>query len=432
MSTARTVGVGLLAFLIVLSAGVANAAIATDRTVLDSGHISDTFQEEDIYTELISEAQETIEEEIDEEAEASGRPEGVSIDVAGILENVLTEEYVAQQVERNLELFLDFARGDTETLELWIDIGQIKDRISVSGDNIRIDTGVLARSADLESRQFDVRVSTDIVAQLNADETGYAAAREDIRETIEEETGGIGTETALLALNQELEGQAAESTRTELSDEVSQETIRRTIELQEVIIDGLTDPELDNYDEYTQQREEAERNLERALAGEINERLQTELDDEIRFGDDVQEELDEDGLSLIESGLTGINTATWLLPLLVLVFAGGIFGLTRSARDTVSRTGVALAITGVIGVLVGFGAGGIATSAIEDAAAPDGEDQAQTVFDGVLAVFDSLFNTYGIQSVYLTVLGIGLFGIVYLERKGYFAGVKDTIGADER
>jgi hypothetical protein len=430
MSTARTVGVGLLAFLIVLSAGVANAAIATDRTVLDSGHISDTFQEEDVYADLISEAQETIEEEVDEEAEASGRPEGVTIDTAGILDNVLTEDYVAQQVERNLDLFLDFARGDTETLELWIDIREIKDRISVSGEHIDIDTGTLARSADLDSQQYDVRVSADIVARLNADETGYAGARQEVRETVEEEAGEFGTDDALVALNQELKQQAAENTQTELAGEVSQETIRRTIGLQHVVIDGLTDPELDNYDQYTQQREAAEQNLESALAGEINDRLETELDDEIRFGDDVREELDDDDLSLVESGLTGIDTATWLLPLLVLVFAGGILGLTRSARDTVSKTGVALAITGVIGVLVGFGASGVITSAIEDAAEPDGEDQAQTVFEGVLAVFDSLFNTYGLQSVYLTVLGIGLFGIVYVERKGYLGGVKDTVGID--
>lgn len=422
---------GLLAVLIVLSASAANAAIATDRTVLSGESISDTFQEEDVYAELISEAEGAIEDDVEAEADTGDGPDGVAVEAEGVLGNVITEEYLGEQVERNIDLFLLFLSGESEELQLWLDIEPIKDEITISGDQIDVDTGQLVAGADLESDDFGVSVTGEMVTRMNADADGYADVRQEIRDDLRD--AGVPewqVDDALRVINRDLKQQSAAQTRDQLGDDVSEQTVQATIELQHVVIDGLTDPALDDFEQYSQQREGAETDLENALAAEINQEIQSELDDEIHFEGDIRDELDEDELSTAETVLGGINTSTWLMPLLVVVFAGGIFYVTKSYKDTATKAGAALAVAGVIGLVAGVVGGSMATSSLENQLSPDGDGEANVIFDGVIAVFESLFSTLTMQSVYLTVFGVGLVGLVYADNEGHLDGLKESLGSD--
>ena len=441
MTTGKKVTVGVLALLIVVSAVGANAAIATDRTMLDERHITDTLQEEGFFEEAMSEAQEEFEQEIDSDTQS----EAVSVE-SGWLTDALDEQYLAGEFERNLGFLLQFLSGDTDTLELYIDLEPVKDELSVSGDDITINTAQFVDDMDFQSEEYDITVTGDMVSQLSEGQDEYDAVRQqirdDIREQIAEEEQFVddpddvppgAVDEALFRINSELKEQAETEARNELGGDASQNTIDATIELQSVVIDGLTLPPYDDQQTYAADLEEAETNLEFALADEINQEVQNELDDRgdrIHFEEDVREDLDDDELSTIESGITGINTATWLLPLLVLAFAGGIFYLNKSYHETATASGIALGIAGVIGVLAGFIGGRIATSSIEDSMTPDNSAE-EVGMDAGIALVDSLFSTFTMQSIYLAVLGIGLVGLVYADREGHLDGVKESLGGSD-
>ena len=137
-----------------------------------------------------------------------------------------------------------------------------------------------------------------------------------------------------------------------------------------------------------------------------------------------------DRVDTVASGAGLVGTMSWLLPLLAIGLAGGVYYVTTSLYRTGNTVGAALVAAGVIGLLTGYVAGPFASDAVGDSMSAD-TSEVQAVVDGFVAVVDSMFATVVSQSVVLTVAGVGVMGLVWADREGHLAGVKESVGFGE-
>ena len=251
----------------------------------------------------------------------------------------------------------------------------------------------------------------------------YERQRDADERTLEASLDGE-IDTALQETNEEVKTEAAEQARTEYGDDVGDQTLADIISLQHTVIDGLTDPDLDSFDEYESRRATSEDALEESLAAELRDDIRTQIEENSQERIDLTEGLDEDsgGISTMRSVVSLVGLATVALPVLFVLLVGGLYAATRSVPRTGRATGYALLVAGGIGAILGLVAKGPVISAME----PDteGADAAEAGFaDAFVSIFESLFDTLVTQSVVLAVVGVGLVGVVYAGRAGYFDGI---------
>lgn len=428
MVTARQIIVGLLAVLIVLSAVGANAAIATDRTVLDEEHVTERLQDADVLDTAVEEAQADFADELEDETE----DEPIGVDTQGVIDAV-DEQYLANELERNVGNLLQFLRGDAETLDLYLDVSPIRDDLSLDGDDVTVDTAGLIDGTEFQVDEYDLQISGEMVTQLRASQADYDAVRAEIRADVREQIAAADpriddpsdvppevVDDALVEINANAKEQADGEARDELGADAAQDTLAAAVDLQTVVIDGLTLPSYDDQPTYERDLADAETAVAAAIAEEITEELFAELDEtdnRIQIGDDLEDDLDED-LGAVELALSGIATATWLLPLLVVVLAGGIFFVSKSAHTTGMASGTALLIAGIAGLLAGTIGGSFVTDTVE--AGINGDEEALGA-NAATAIIDAPFAALTTQSVVLIVLGAVLAGVAYADRAGYIA-----------
>lgn len=124
-----------------------------------------------------------------------------------------------------------------------------------------------------------------------------------------------------------------------------------------------------------------------------------------------------------QTAVSIIGWLTILLPLLALGLIGGIYHVTSSVQRTANTSGAALLVAGVIGLIIGYGLGGIASDEVESAFGAD-DEFAAAFSDGSVAVVESLFETIASQSLIIAVAGAVLLGLVYADREGYLDSLK--------
>lgn len=366
--------------------------------------------------------------------------------------------------------------------------------------SVAVETVELATAIDFETAQADIDVTDQMIEDLNRDAAGYAETRATIRQQVRS-AAPAGTPSAqidqrLREINEEMKANAAEQARTAYGDDVGEESLQNIIALQNTVIDGLTDPDADDYTEYTDRRDANERALESSLtteiehrlretgadiraeaasqaesqygdqvgdetlqaiidlqttvvrgftdpdlqefstyesqrdanetaleasiASEIQQRIDSELDDQISLGDNLTEENEQ--LRTAQSGLGLIGTLAFVLPLLFVGLAGLVYALTRSLRRTVSTAGYALLVGGAVGAISGTLLGSRVVGMIESNVGADSGAEAAFA-DAFVALVQALFDTHVTQSALLAVFGLILLVVVYAERNGYLDSV---------
>lgn len=435
MSLAKKLAAFVIVVLMITAATGANAAIAADRTVLDADHVTDTFQQEGAIENLTAETRSTIAEGIDDQATngTGGLPPGVTITLSGeaVAEEAVTEEYAAGEFRRNVQNGLAFVRGDSSELALFIDLEPVRESLTAQIDAgaVTVDTVALAQGADFETDEADVRVTEDMIVRMNEGPEGYAAVRDDVRQQVRDglppRAPADAVDTTLRAVNEDMKAAAADSAESEYGGEVSDETLTAIIALQGTTIDGLTDPDAEEFGPYESERDSNEAALEAAIAGEIRDRIDGEFENRIDLTEGVDEDSQEIGL--VRSGIGLVDSGTVLFPIVFLLLIGALYALGESAVWTARKTGYALLVAGIGGAVAAWLASGPVLSFVENSA---GQDASQSAFfDAVIALVGSLFDALAVQSVVLFVLGIALFVAIYAEGQGYLDSAKRTVNS---
>lgn len=208
--------------------------------------------------------------------------------------------------------------------------------------------------------------------------------------------------------------------RDTIVDAIASESVSRERILEIALEEGAT-PEIAELI-----ADEAEPEINDRLDAIANE-LRNEIPDEesLSEDDEAEEELEpaQDAFGLV-------GTLLWVLPLGALVIVGGLYAYTRSPHRTANTVGAALAVAGLIGLLIGIGIGETAMNLAESALEEEEPGEAEEIFDALLAAIDGFFDVVVTQSLLLTVAGLGLVGAVYADRNGYFDSVKGGSGGE--
>ena len=435
MSLAKKLAAFVIVLLMVTSATGANAAFAADRTVLDADHVTETFEEQGAFENLTTDTRSRMAEGIDSELTngTGGLPPGVSVTLTGeeVAAEAVTEEYIAGEFDRNVEHGLAFFRGDSSSLDLFVDLEPVRSSLleQIDGDAVAVDTVELAQSAEVQTDQADIQVTDGMIAGMNEGPEGYAAVRQDIRQQVREglppRAPADAVDSTLREVNEDMKATAAERAESEYGGEVSEETLTAVVALQHTVIDGLTDPDAEEFAAYESERETNEAALEEAIASEIR----GGIDDEFESRIDLTENLDE-GSQEIRTARTGIglvDSGTLLFALVFVLLSGALYALGGSVTAAAKQTGYALLVAGIGGAVAAWIASGPGLSLVEDSA---GQEAADSVFfDAFLALVDSLFAALTVQSLVLAAVGFVLFVAVYAESKGYFDSTARAAGS---
>lgn len=318
MVAIRTVGLVGLGILLFVSLVSANAAVALDRTALDSEFAKDKAAEANLYEGLTEEFRAGI----GDGGSTADSEWPLERSQEELLRAALTEEYVRSQGRANIDALYAYLHGERDAPELGFETAPLKERMltEIEADAETIDLaatgmpfgGEIERMASsqkaFENRRAEFRAEQKARIQAETDrelsdaelEARLEATMDDIREEM------------LAGMETQLEGRF-EGPEAELEEPV------RT--LQTARIDALTG-EI-TYEEYTQRVETGRENFGDAFVGIAETKLDEELPETIGPG----QELSQEQLETLETAQRGVSIADALslvLPVLVLVIAGGI------------------------------------------------------------------------------------------------------------
>jgi len=174
--------------------------------------------------------------------------------------------------------------------------------------SVTVDAATVAQEAELGDEQDRIDITGEDIVRLNDGPTGYREVREDIRKQarsdypVEPTEGQVDVQ--LRKINEELRADAEAQAREQYGENVSAETLDNIIALQNTVIDGLTDPDLDEYSAYADRRDSDERALEQSLNRELDQQLratgaEVKADAEAQAREEYGEQVSEESLDNI-------------------------------------------------------------------------------------------------------------------------------------
>ena len=398
MVTRRTVGLVGLGVLLFVSLVSANAAVALDRTALDSEFAKDKAEETDLYGALTEE----LRAQIGGSEPTGGSEWPLERSRGELLRAALTEEYVRSQGAANIEMLYAYLHGERDELEPGFDTDPLKERMltEIGADAETIDLAAtdmpfgaeieqMATSREaFEERRAEFRAEQKARIQAETDrelsdaelEARLEAAMDDIREEL------------LAEMEAELEGQF-EGPEAELEEPV------RT--LQTARIDALTG-EI-TYEEYTRRVETGRGNFGDAFVGIAETRLDEGLPETIGPGQELGEEQTET-LETARRGVSMLSALSVVLPVLAVVIAGGI-GYFAPRSIAALEIGAVSLVAGIIGAVGSTVAAGRFRAAFDAANAPPG------IGEFLVAFVTGTLRALTWQSALLVVIGAIAVGI---------------------
>jgi hypothetical protein len=179
----------LLAFVVVVlittSLVAGNAVIAVDRTAANEEFVTSTLEEEDAYAEIQSVASDEAAGQVDQ----SDIP--VSIDTRAVVNDTLEQSYLQNQTEANVRRAFAFLEGDSEDLNLSVDLAPVKrsiadvveDRIANQSVGELID--IVAEGNDLSTEVAGAEISLkQTIVNMSKNETLYNQEQSRVRERV--------------------------------------------------------------------------------------------------------------------------------------------------------------------------------------------------------------------------------------------------------
>ncbi|WP_436903150.1 hypothetical protein [Halovenus halobia] len=398
MSRGRTLAVVVLSILLTVTLFGASLSVGAERTALDQQYVVTQFEQEGVSEQIGAQIRGDITTQIDQAGEQRPVPTGITVNLDGgqVANQSVTDEYLADELSRNVGAIIEYLRGNRADLALTTNLTPVKAEVRVALiDGIAVDTPQLVGS------NTD-RVNAERVAALDESEQSYQDAQIELSDQ----------ERA------EIEKEINQSIGQQLSND-SEELAAALLDHQRTVLDGLTG-EL-SYEEYVDQLAADERALKVAIA----DAALAEIPDEESLVDGTESA--ESNIEPIRSGAERIVLFSWFLPLLAVVLVAGLYLVTRSPERTATATSIALAIAGLLGAVGGYIVGPTVTAATE----PSG-GQADPIVAGLTAVVDGSLATIGRQSVLLLVAGVVVFVVVVADRRGVFDGLRTRLGQETR
>lgn len=398
----------VLAILLVVVLLGANVAMGLDRGPLDDGHVTDTLDDTDSYAELQSMLQDAVESQLDE-----GTLDDLpgELDMTAVIEDTLTEEYLRGQVDSTIEQLYAFLHGETETLDLIIQVDELKDNLETAVSTQVADLSI--SSLGIDSVDFPVLNDTvtahpgDLDQGQQSYESELASFEEAVKASIQEQTEPDLSEDEL--------DDAYDDMRQDLRDEVNtavetavanaglpSELESAAIDLAGTIADAYT-TDL-SYDEFSSQLDADKEALGSAAVTYAFEEGDL-IPDEINIGENINE----DELSPAVSAISLIGTLALVLPLVALLFVGLMYLVIRDVVPVAKAVGIVAIIVGTIGIAVTMLLPGLVDDMVLSQLDPSDFDQdfidLDTVTDLTLDIFSGLLDPLFTQSLLLVVVG---------------------------
>lgn len=393
MRTTRTLAVVVLSVLLTVTLLGATVATGVERTALDDQYVVETFEEENVGSEIGTELREDIATEVERSDERQQIPTGIAIDLDGeaVANRSVTDGFVASELRRNIRIGVQYLRGNEPELALRTDLRETKESVRaeiISGTTVDTPQLIGANTA---------RIGAERVAMLSEGQQEYRDAR--LALTDQERS--------------DLEAEMETNVRRQLPND-SERLTEAVLAHQTTVLDGVTGAV--SYEEYVERLAADERRIKAVIA-------------DIALGEIPDEqsllEEDEDPESALGPARTASRltvTFAWLLPLLAVGLVGAVYAATRSTDRTAMVAGTGLFASGVLGALLGF----VAAPGLKGAAGLGGEES-DPVVRGLIAVVDGTFRTIGTQSLGLAVAGVIALAAVIADRRGLFDGVREQL-----
>ena len=361
----RSIAIGVLVVLLVLSLGAANLTLGVERTVLNGEYVADSLEEEDAYAVFVEEAQQQLENE----TETSG--EGPSPDE--LLSTVVTEEYLQNQTEANIDRAYAYLHGEREDLYVAVDTTPLKDDIAAElASQLMAEQGIA---------EYDPEI-----ASMTESESQFQTVRENFKaeqkQRIQNETSVELTDEQLETAYDDRREQIREEAIAQFESQVAgsdqpAELESAIVDLGTVYIDALVaeDP---SYDQFMSDVEDARADLEAAVEDLARTQLDEELPDTMvlteQLGQEERAQLDEelpDTMVLTEQlgqeeraqleelrGFVSIlDLLVYLLPLIGIGIALLIGWVAATRSSGLFVVGGAVTVTGLISAVGFMGAG---------------------------------------------------------------------------
>lgn len=391
----RTIAVAVLVLLLVVSLGAANLAIGVERTALNGDFVAESLAEEDAYAAFLEEAQSQLENESNTTEEGPSPGE--------LLSTVVTEDYLQNQTETNIDRAYAYLHGDREELYLAINTTPLKDDLAPElASQLMAEQGI---------GEYDPRL-----ASMTESESEFQTAREEFKaeqkELIQEETSVELTDEQLETAYDERREEIREEAIAEFETQVAEsdqpaELESPIVDLGTVYIDALVaeDP---SYDQFMSDVEDAETALEAAVEDLARTQLDEEFPDTMELTEQLSQE-DREQLDQLRGLVSLLDVLVFVLPLVALGAALliGWVTVTRSAGLLIA--GAAITVTGLIEALGFMGLGGRAESEI--AAIASQGDMSAGLSELAIGMVDRVISVFVTQSWLVVVLGVVLIAL---------------------
>ncbi len=394
----RSIAVGGLLFVLVVSLGMATVTIGAERTVLNGDFVADSLESEDAYAVAVEEITSQLEDEAGTTPTEPGQP---AID--DLFPRVLTASYLQNQTEANIDRAYAYLHGDRDDIYLAINTTPLKDRMA--------DELVAQLLSEQSLSNFDQRLGS-----MATNQSAYQAAREEFKD---EQLARIQAETDRELSDAELQrvyDEQREEIRTRLIEQMESEVAGSDqpaelepvlVELGTLRINALMDPDM-TYEQFTTELAETREDLEATVRDLVRTQLDEELPDEM----ELSEQLGPQEREQLEQlrGVVGIlDMLVYVLPLVVLLVALLIGWVTVARSSAFLAVGSGTAVLGVISALGFMGVGSRAETEIASMAGGGNVPPAMTEL--VAALVSRTVSVFTTQSWLIALLGVVLIAL---------------------
>lgn len=416
---ASRVLMAVLAIVLVVALLGANVAMGLDRGALDADYVNDELESADVYETIHEEILNEIEDEVgDVDTDLP-----TDIDLSELLGDIVTVEYIQEQVSGAIEGLYAFLHGETDQIDIVLDLGPVIENLEdaaaaevaaisladidldpiavpVEGHTVTVDPGALddgeaSYYAEVDRFESDAK---DAIADSIESQTGQEPSDEDVDEAYEEMQDELHDD--IVAVAQDTIGDA-------FPDEVAQEAAA----IAETIASAYT---MDlSHGEFDSQLESDKEALGASAASWMIDQ-EADLDAEFHLGDELDDEAT-DELSPVVTAVSIIGTLAWLLPLVALGIVAGMYAITRDPARVAKAAAVPALLVGGLCAAIAIVAPGLVEDLVLDAVEFDGAGSG--LLDAIPAIVESVFAPLLMQSIALLGLGVVLLvGAIYVGR----------------
>lgn len=463
MSFARKFALVVLAMVLTTTLVTANVVAAAHLTMLDPEFVTDSMEAEGGYELIETMTQEAVGE--------SSPAEGTApVDTAALMEAAISEEFVARQVDANVERTYAYLHGERATLNLSIATAPVRESVA-DGVERQLRKASLAELLRQSDADLEGPVNATVIERMTANQSSYQDTKAEFRQRVRDRVLGEAVDEALaeasndellalviedydpreytetekeqmvtdregeirMALRDRIESERGDEIDAAVDDQLSTigseatadpsnaetETAAAVVSVQNTVIDGLTTDM--TYQTFQSDLEGSKAELAAAAAETADARLTGEMPARI----DLTENMSAGAEQSFEQARTGViwmDRLAFVLPVLVVALVGLLYYVRRSVTKVASDTGWSLLSAGVPTVIGIELARPRLQSMVADAPA-----EQQQIMEVMVGFLGRVLDTVSDVALLLAVAGFVLLAGSLAVRYGVVDRVRESI-----